>query len=1052
MKLKTIMLLPVFIISGIVSAAPVNADWDFTAGIHSKDGKYSGSVLGTTRQDHAGLTIGRIAEKLGQGLQLAEKYPELTSNAFKMTFVFTLRDIPNEQQFNFLWDSKADYYKNSNVPRDNSGLTLGFYNRGPAGTEYRPQAWLGFGTHTRTVFGKYTKLAPGVRHTLEFSYDGVQNVEFVLDGTLNSRVRVTPGGSLGVPFFKPVIGDRCVGNFFPFNGTIHALKIEGNKEVSLADVVQIQAIRRKAFLRGEEKAALTMKLQTALSLKHLTIKSSEKYELGSLSAGKEIIFSMPVETRLIPGRYEIKGTLDGETENGIQFSLPLKFSYQIAPIRQDKFRTMMWGYDDSFHIFQKTGFNTALQALVTPLFMQPAKKNIFIPKTYEIMDDMLCHGFSWWDYFCSGHWPVLARRSPALGKDGKVYLDRRGLPVLDPSDPKGARKLLELATLVADTYAGHPALDMLDLHSEIHDKSIPLFGERQREAYRKFSCGKEIPAEINGKVCPRESLDKFPFDNVIQDDHPILQYYRWYWTAGDSWRDLNSQIAEVYRKRMSPHFRSYFAPTTRSVPIQGGNIADIKGQWTYAYPDPIRLATAVDELAAFTTDVPQQPIIGGIQLICYRSQIAPRGHHIGEEPAWSKKKTNAAYITIPPDILQGALWSAISRRVEGIVFHGDGSLYAPPVKGAAIYTFTNGESEPLLKRMFHDIVLPLGSILKNVPDRERDIAILQSFPSAIFAQRGSYGWGGWIWDLHQALQWGGMDPKIIVDEELVRNKLAGIKVLILPHCDVMTETTVRIINEFQQRGGIVVTDGTQVPAILPDFEIKPIERTTTDGSVMKARLQKLGMELRKKIEPFATPYCTGSNPEIITHVRSWKKADYLFIINDKRTFGDYVGAWHRTMEKGLPNSGTVTIRRDAAAMYDLVTHKPIPFKKKNGKSEINVDFQTNDGRLYLVLPQRIAKWELTVPEQAAPGENWSIRYVVSDASGKPVEALLPIHVLISDVEGNVTDESGYAAAKDGIYAKTMALPLNIKPGKMRICITDFATGTTIEKTMEIIKK
>ena len=129
--------------------------------------------------------------------------------------------------------------------------------------------------------------------------------------------------------------------------------------------------------------------------------------------------------------------------------------------------------------------------------------------------------------------------------------------------------------------------------------------------------------------------------------------------------------------------------------------------------------------------------------------------------------------------------------------------------------------------------------------RPADVAILDSFTSGIFSARGSYGWGGWGMYIHQALQWGGMDPKIIFDQEIIRDRLTGIKVLVLPHCDVMTESVVRIINEFQSRGGIIIADGTQVPAILPDLVVTPVVRSSTNAQEAKQKLKEMGTGLRR---------------------------------------------------------------------------------------------------------------------------------------------------------------------------------------------------------------
>lgn len=223
----------VFGISTMVSAVPVTAEWDFTAGINSKDGKYTAKLVGETIQNSTGLVIPLADKGKAQGLSLNEKYPELCSGAIRLTVVFSRRAEKAVEPFEFIWDSKGDYYdKKNGVPRDNSGFTLGLYNRGAIGKEFRPQVWLGFGMKTCTVRGQFTPLVPNEKHVLIFEYDGKEYATFTIDGKLNAKVKVAPGGSLGAPFYTPTIGSRAVGNFFHFNGTIHTLKMEADIETA----------------------------------------------------------------------------------------------------------------------------------------------------------------------------------------------------------------------------------------------------------------------------------------------------------------------------------------------------------------------------------------------------------------------------------------------------------------------------------------------------------------------------------------------------------------------------------------------------------------------------------------------------------------------------------------------------------------------------------------------------------------------------------------------------------------------------------------------------
>ena len=150
-----------------------------------------------------------------------------------------------------------------------------------------------------------------------------------------------------------------------------------------------------------------------------------------------------------------------------------------------------------------------------------------------------------------------------------------------------------------------------------------------------------------------------------------------------------------------------------------------------------------------------------------------------------------------------------------------------------------------------------------------------------------------------------LQPYTIYEEEVARDGFGPVKVLFMPHCDILTETTYRKIREFQKNGGLVVADQFLPSAILPDFTIrdfKPSGRPDQD----KNEKQKRAVALLKMLAPYYRPYAGSDNADLRLWIRtSGKNDDWLFVINDKRTFGDYIGQYRVVMEKGLPNSGAV---------------------------------------------------------------------------------------------------------------------------------------------------
>ena len=123
------------------------------------------------------------------------------------------------------------------------------------------------------------------------------------------------------------------------------------------------------------------------------------------------------------------------------------------------------------------------------------------------------------------------------------------------------------------------------------------------------------------------------------------------------------------------------------------------------------------------------------QIIWYRSQTAPElPSDEAQRVAWEKEIPDAKFITIAPDHLREAFWSKISRPVQGIMYHGWGSL-VPAEHGG--YRHTNPETREALTQLIRDVVRPLGPTLLQVPDRSSDVAILESFAAQVFAGRGT---------------------------------------------------------------------------------------------------------------------------------------------------------------------------------------------------------------------------------------------------------------------------------------------------------------------------
>ena len=421
-------------------------------------------------------------------------------------------------------------------------------------------------------------------------------------------------------------------------------------------------------------------------------------------------------------------------------------------------------------------------------------------------------------------------------------------------------------------------------------------------------------------------------------------------------------------------------------------------------------------------------------------------------PKWLETEKEAMFISLSPDSLREAFWSKISRRLDAIMYHGVGSLLAKT--DHKLYRMTNYESREVLAQLCEEVVRPLGPVLKRVPERPAEVAILHSLAAGFYAPKHfPMGWSkGWVADLHLALQWGHFQPAIIFDEHLNNEcNTKELKVLFVPGLEVVTEKVLDKLNQLRRRGVIIVGDEFTTPALLVDLRIKSIQRRTNDPVQTKNELQKLGRELAAVLDKYAPRRAVASNQDLVLRQRGCDQADYLFAVNDKRTFGDYIGQWRLVQENGLPNSGTITLRHSAAAAYDLVAHKEICLKNGKTSCSLDVELAPGDGKVILLLDRKIERLALKVPTCVKAKESFDIDCSVLDGKGNPIKAYIPLALELKAADGTILPGTGYYAAVNGRCTVKEVMASNVPAGKVTVSLRCLASGKTASATLNAEK-
>ncbi|MGE3778007.1 MAG: hypothetical protein AB7F89_12535, partial [Pirellulaceae bacterium] len=892
--------------------------------------------------------------------------------------------------------------------------------------------------------------------------DGAGTVRFYRDGSLISAVK-RPGrqsivaGSLGLS-----IGDRIGSYYGGFPGWLDEVRLtEGAREFAPASVQFTDA--RTVWVRFEPAPALRVLVRnrqpSALTGASLSVsgmgRGVQTVALPRIEPGATHEVPLPVDTTLRPDEYDVRARLTVATTPPVETEATWMLRIVPRPLPQ-RMPVMMWGIGGPSEFAQEwprlkdLGFTHCLGlgadygAIWNAEQPVSAGSPAAVTAARAMLDQALAEDLGIAASLHPGQF--LKRRSELarVDRDGKPY-ERHDCNAALPGLAEFSERV---GASVAQTYGDHPAFTAALVNSEVRDDSQVSFSRFDRDAYRKHS-GRDIPEEVRIKNGVEwQKLPRFPADRVVADDDPILAYYRWFWTNGDGWNNLHTALHRGLKSTGRKDIWTWYDPAIRVPSIGGsGGEVDVLSQWTYTEPSPLRVGFYCDEVFAMAAASAHRPrVMKMTQLFWYRSSSAPikSGQAYVASP-FDDHDPDAAYISIAPMHLRGAFWSMLSRPVTGLMYHGWSALV--PTDGSHAYKYTQPDLKTEFRRLHRDILAPLGPSLLQIPDRPTDVAYLDSFTAQMFARRGGYGYSGdeaYLTLLHAQLQ-----PEVLFEESLLRNGLDRYRLLVMMDCDVLPRSVVDRVRAFQQRGGLIVGDpATLTPALRPDIEL-PTFRRTRKTDFDKATILANARRLYKSLAARYERYAASSDPEVVVRVRSAGASDYVFLVNDQREFGNYVGQHGLVMEQGLLTECNVTIRRTGVHVYDLLSRRQVETRELDGQTSWRMPVAPCDGRLFLVTPRAVEQVRIRAPGESIQGARLEIGIQVQDAGGQPVPAVVPLELVITDPNGRVAERSGYYGAAQGELRVPIDVAANDTPGVWQIHACELVTGRSADHYMRV---
>jgi hypothetical protein len=541
--------------------------------------------------------------------------------------------------------------------------------------------------------------------------------------------------------------------------------------------------------------------------------------------------------------------------------------------------------------------------------------------------------------------------------------------------------------------------------------------------------------------------------------------YRYKW--GDGLTTVNARAANTIHKYRSDVL-CFTDPFRTAAIYDRFSSLDIVSTWTYTNPDP-KLMLFVENL--ITTARPsKQKVMQTVTLLNYPGTIAP------SEKGWT---------LMGPDRAVETNWINLSRRPDGLGIYVSSDTDPFMENNESFNDFQKSpKTYDALKKFTNEIVKPYGSMITNLDRTSRKVAILNSFSSRTLNAspelQGHYP-NNQILHFLSVLNMAHIPTDVIFDETIQRYGLEKYDTLVLAKCDTLLETVYNEILAFQKRGGLVIADQylrAEIPGVIKfdfdftyrkkinadaiangkimadwhdriDVETAKMEKTEgvtalRDQEIMESYATKLRLDLQDKIQREVD--C--SSPTALLNMLEKDGVKYLFVINDKRTYGERLGKWKAMLEKAVPQVVTITLNDwnyPNLYAYDLLEKKLLKCNKALDTYQFDVKLPAPGGKIIALYPELFDKVNIYVPHTMNKGMKYKIKINVINSSGDFLSGVQPLKIEIKDPKGNSSEFSDYYAAKNGFLSIDFIPGLNDISGNWSIEVEELTAGITANK-------
>ena len=919
---------------------------------------------------------------------------------------------------------------------------------------------LGFGAFVKEFVSEPVHLPMDEWRHLAFTYDGAGKVAFYAGSQLMGEVfaercgAVQPGGQ------SLSLGNNLSGTA-GFPGIIDEVRLCDGVRGFAAFALEINS-SSQVWERMERplpmKITCTNLRTQALSAANMTFitdGAAQTFIFPDLAPGASNVNEFGADTSLKPGTYTLEVVM-GKGNSRVS----RRQEYQIVGRRRQMLTVVMVGADQSdLPLLQPlacTHWNGISMDDAPYLGTATKTRPLLVrPK----LEAGLKSGLR--AVAALNHDPImLSRGLRKVGRDGKEYSP----PQVNAAPPDAANLVAACGNMFTLYYRNCGIWSGTMLGSSSLSQAQPGFSKLEADAYRKFS-GHEIPAEVQGDALDWHKLPGFPQNRMIPDDHPILQYYRWYWSEGNGWKSVNEAWNRAYERRKQDRSDTWIMhhPSVRQPSMAGAFSAVVNiGDQSMDSRDPLMAGLCMDQQFAMSAaHGHDMGVFGILPLSWERGLVAPLGAEGTVEAILEQDRVSPIMrISMAPAILKENLWMMLARPMKGLVLTDWFALRSAQDQQRSAFGTTHSQSYAALRDVASHLLIPLGPMLARRQPWRSPVAMLESFTSQVMAGRGLYrGGSSNTLEVWQALEHAHVQADIVYEESLVQSGLDGRQILIMPDCDVLPTSVVEKIKKWQEMGGKVVADAHLCPALKADASwaepvvasapatSSPVADASASASPHPLSLPERITQVCKALGWQSRVSC--DNPDVILHSSQTGEAICLFVMNDCRESGSYVGQHGLVREAGVPLTANLNLGQDKVNVYDLTHATFLLPKREDSGLVIPLKLGPSEGRVLLLSPSPLQEMQMEVPETATCGNVAEVRVTLTTSGGRAMPAAIPVAVRIRDADGAPAEFDGYHVVDNGELVLRLDIARNETPGTWEVHVRELASGREAVKWMRV---